>query len=90
MAESPPDIEALSLEDLKRLVLQFLEEIAALKSEIAALREEIAHLKGLKGRPKLKPSGMEKKAAERRKTKEGRLLSQAATCRDQGETIACA
>jgi hypothetical protein len=72
VAESLPDIEALSLDDLKRLVLQFLEEIAALKSEITALREEIAHLKGLKGRPNLKPSGMEMKAVGRRKTKEGR------------------
>ena len=64
MADSPPDIEALSLDDLKRLVLQLLEEVARLRAENAALREEIARLKGLKGRPKIKPSGMEKKAAE--------------------------
>ena len=72
MAESPRDLEALDLDDLKRLVLQHLEEIAALKSEIAALREENARLKGLKGRPKLKPSGMDKTAAERRQTKDRR------------------
>ncbi len=72
VSDSPPDIEAPSLDDLKGLVLRQLEEIAALKSEIAGLREEIARLKGLKGRPKIKPSGMDKKAAARRRSKEGR------------------
>ncbi len=72
MAESPPDLEALDLDDLKRLVVQLLEEIAALRAETAALREEIARLKGLKGRPRLRPSGMDEKAAARRKAKAGR------------------
>ncbi len=72
MAESPPDIEALSLDDVKRLVVQLLEEVARLRAENAALRDEIARLKGLKGRPKINPSGMAKKAAERRQTKERR------------------
>ena len=58
MAGSPPDIEALDPEGLKGLCLQLLEGIAALRAENAALREEIARLKGLKGRPKIKPSGM--------------------------------
>jgi hypothetical protein len=59
MAGSPPDIEGLGLDDLKRLVVELLEENAA-------LREEIARLKGLKGRPKIKPSGMEEASARGR------------------------
>jgi len=60
MAGSPPDIEALDPEGLKGLCLQLLEGIAALRAENAALRQEIARLKGLKGPPSIKPSGMEK------------------------------
>ncbi len=60
MAESLPDVEALGPEDLKGLVLQLLEEVAALRAETAVLREEIGRLKGLTGRPKIEPSGMDK------------------------------
>ena len=60
MAESRKDISVLGLEELKALLVQALEEVARLKAENAELREEIARLNGLKGRPKLKPSGMEK------------------------------
>ena len=60
MTESILEISGLGLEELKALLLQVLEDNARLKAENAALREEIARLKGLKGRPKLKPSGMEK------------------------------
>ena len=62
MTESTCEISGLGLEELKALLVQALEEVARLKSENAKLREEIARLKGLKGRPKLKPSGMEKAA----------------------------
>ena len=71
MAKSPKDISGTSLEELKALLVQALEENARLKAENAELREEIARLKGLKGRPKLKPSGMEK-AAEASATKGSR------------------
>ena len=60
MAESPRSVDGLGLEELKSLLVQALEEIARQRTEIADLREENARLKGLKGRPKIKPSGMEK------------------------------
>ena len=60
MAKSPKDMSGLGLDELKALLVQALEENARLKAENAELREEIARLKGLKGRPKLRPSGMEK------------------------------
>jgi len=75
MSRLIPDVEDLSVADLKKLVLQLLEEVAALKAENAALREEIARWKGLKGRPKLRPSGMETATEAERKdgeTKGGR------------------
>jgi hypothetical protein len=55
----PPDIDALRVDELKELVLWRLERDAVREAEMAALREEIARLKGLKGRPKIRPSGME-------------------------------
>jgi len=59
MAASIPDVENLSVDELKRLVFWLLERDAVREAEMAALREEIARLKGLKGRPKIRPSGME-------------------------------
>lgn len=55
----PSDIDGLPLAELKRLLLKLLEENAEQKRVIAGLHDEMARLKGLKGKPSIKPSGME-------------------------------
>lgn len=54
-----PDLDALTPAQLKELVVRLLNEVAELKQTVVRQRDEIARLKGVKGRPKIKPSGME-------------------------------
>src|SRR5918993_1566525 len=61
-----PDLDALSLGELKKLVVQLLVRVSAQEEEIQQLRAETARLKALPKKPKLAPGGMDK-ATERDK-----------------------
>jgi len=65
-------LSALGRDELGELVLALLGRVSVLEAENAALREEIARLKGLNGRPKIKPSGMEAKVGSSGRSGKGR------------------
>src|SRR4051794_4539024 len=70
-----PDPDALSADELKRLVARLLARVAALEEENRRLREENAHLKKLPKRPRLAPGGMDRAtgpAGARRRRRTGR------------------
>ena len=69
---SPAAPSDLSRAELEAQVAELRGEVAELKRLVAALRDENARLKGLKGRPVIKPSGMEDATEPQRQGKRGR------------------
>src|SRR3954449_6656297 len=69
-----PDLDALSLDELKKLVVQLLVRVSAQDEEIQQLRAETARLKDLPKKPKLAPGGMDKATEpdKRARTKQAR------------------
>lgn len=68
MVGSSFNIDDLDFEELKGLVVQLFEELTRVKSKNEDLRAEVARLKGLNGKPDIKPSkpsGMEQQASPR-------------------------
>jgi hypothetical protein len=58
----PIDLDAFSLDDLKRLAAELLVRVTTVEEENCRLRNELAAAKKMPKRPKLGPSGMDEAA----------------------------
>ena len=63
-------LSVLKRPELEALLVELYGDVAKLKETVADLREENARLKGLKGRPNIKPSGMDKGTAPAKPVKD--------------------
>jgi hypothetical protein len=85
MVSPERDLTGLTVEELRRLVGELLGEVVRLREENAALKDEVARLKGLKGRPKIKPSGMERATAPKSPGAKGKPTKRSKTSRRVAE-----
>ena len=65
---------------MKSLLIELFGEVSSLKQTVAELREEIARLKGLKGRPNIRPSGMDQGTAPAKPTADKKRPAGARSC----------
>jgi hypothetical protein len=72
---SPPEnLDDLSSGQLRELVVMLLGKVAALEQLVVEQRAEIARLRGLKGPPDIKPSGMDKATEPPKPGRQGNRL----------------
>ena len=79
-----PDLDALSLDELKKLVVQLLVRVSALEEENRQLRAENGRLKDLPKKPKLAPGGMDKASEPDKRARTKKRAGSGATGRVAG------
>ena len=85
----PVDLDVLSSAQLRELVASLFAKLAELERRVAEQREEIARLKGLKGRPDIKPSGMDSGTEPTKPDRQEKRRAAARSDRASASRIGC-